>query len=57
MVQDARADATATTEQLGVRFRPVEESVADTYRWLWRAGRLSRRQAGRLADEPAPAGG
>jgi len=53
LAQEHRADATATTEQLGVRFRPVEESLADTYRWLWEAGRLSRRQAGRMAAEPA----
>ena len=46
-------DPSATIAELGVSFRPLEESIADTYRWLWQAGLISRRQAGRLADEPA----
>jgi hypothetical protein len=33
----------------GIRFRPLAESLADTYRWLSESGRVSRRQAGALA--------
>jgi hypothetical protein len=32
-----------------VSFRPLGESVADTYRWLAESGHVSRRQAGALA--------
>ena len=49
----APTDASATERDLGVRFRPAEDSVADMLRWLHRAGHLSDRQAGRAA---APAG-
>jgi len=47
------ADATRTTRELGVAFRPAEESYRDTLRWMFRAGHLSARQVGRLADRPA----
>ena len=46
-------DASATEEHLGVRFRPLEDSIADTLRWLHAAGHLTDRQAG-LAGAPAP---
>jgi nucleoside-diphosphate-sugar epimerase len=39
----ARAD-------LGLQFRPIEESLADAIRWLLRAGHITAEQAGRLAD-------
>jgi nucleoside-diphosphate-sugar epimerase len=38
---------------LGVRFRDMRESYADTIRWLHRAGHLTARQAGPLAA-PGP---
>jgi hypothetical protein len=37
-------------ETLGVRFRPTRETLADTIRWLHRAGHVSAREAGRLAE-------
>jgi nucleoside-diphosphate-sugar epimerase len=40
-------DDTATREDLGVTFRPAEEAIADTVRWLREAGHISARQAGR----------
>jgi dihydroflavonol-4-reductase len=46
-------DASATERDLGVRFRPLEDSIADMLRWLHRAGHLTDRQAGRAAV-PAP---
>lgn len=46
-------DASAAEDQLGVRFRPLEGSIADTLRWLHAAGYLTDRQAG-LAGAPAP---
>jgi dihydroflavonol-4-reductase len=46
-------DASATERDLGVRFRPLEGSIADMLRWLHRAGHLTDRQAGRAAA-PAP---
>jgi nucleoside-diphosphate-sugar epimerase len=35
---------------LGVRFRDARETYIDTIRWLYRAGHLTRKQAGKLAD-------
>ncbi|HWT22097.1 MAG TPA: NAD-dependent epimerase/dehydratase family protein [Solirubrobacteraceae bacterium] len=45
-------DASATERDLGVRFRPLEDSIADMLRWLHAAGYLTDRQAG-LAAAPA----
>jgi dihydroflavonol-4-reductase len=42
-------DATATERELGVRFRPADDSIGDMLRWLHRAGHLTDRQAGRAA--------
>jgi dihydroflavonol-4-reductase len=50
MVYGAKVDVSATERDLGVRFRPPSETLADTYRWLWEAGLVSRRQAGALAS-------
>jgi nucleoside-diphosphate-sugar epimerase len=44
-----RCDSTATTRDLGVEFRPVEETVADMLRWLHAEGHLSGRHVGTLA--------
>jgi nucleoside-diphosphate-sugar epimerase len=42
-------DDTATREDLRVTFRPPDEAIADTVRWLREAGHVSARQAGRVA--------
>jgi dihydroflavonol-4-reductase len=49
MVYGAQIDASAVERDLGVTFRPTSETLADTYRWLYEAGHVSRRQAGKLA--------
>jgi dihydroflavonol-4-reductase len=46
-------DASATERELGLHFRPLEDSIADTLRWLHAAGHVTDRQAG-LAVAPAP---
>jgi nucleoside-diphosphate-sugar epimerase len=43
------ADASRTTRELGIAFRPAEESYRDTLRWMHRAGHLGAEQVGRLA--------
>jgi nucleoside-diphosphate-sugar epimerase len=43
----------AACTPLGIRPRPVAETVADTVRWLHRQGLLSDRQAGLLAGQPS----
>ena len=45
------ADASRTTRELGLAFRPPEESYGDTLRWMHRAGHLEARHVGRLADK------
>jgi nucleoside-diphosphate-sugar epimerase len=37
-------------DALGIRFRDGRDTYADTIRWLYRAGHLTRREAGRLAE-------
>jgi nucleoside-diphosphate-sugar epimerase len=37
-------------DALGIRFRDCRETYADTIRWLFRAGHLTSREAGKLAD-------
>ena len=49
MVYGAEVDASAVERDLGVRFRPTTETLADTYRWLAEAGHVSSKKAGRLA--------
>ena len=55
MVYGAKVDVSATERDLGVRFRPPAETLADTYRWLCDAGLVSRRQAGALSGWPVVA--
>ncbi len=43
-------DASRTTRELGLSFRPAVETYADAIRWLQRAGHISRKLAGRLAE-------
>ena len=42
-----RSDA---IDALGIRFRDLRETYTDTIRWLYRAGHLTQREAGRLAE-------
>lgn len=42
-------DNRRTTDELGVTFRPVEETVADTLGWLRGTGGLTAREVGRLS--------
>ena len=44
------ASGERTTRELGVHFRSTEESFRDTVRWLYEAGHLDARHAGRLAQ-------
>jgi nucleoside-diphosphate-sugar epimerase len=46
------ADASRTTRELGLAFRPVEETYRDTLVWMHRAGHLDARHVGRLAPRP-----
>lgn len=43
------ADTERTTRELGVTFRPIEETYRDTLRWMHRAGHLTAAQVGVLA--------
>jgi len=43
-------DSAATLRELGLAFRPTEETLADAIRWLAAAGHLEARHAGRLAS-------
>lgn len=50
VAQDTRVDYSATTEDLGVVGRPLQESAHDTVRWLVTAGHLNARNAGRVRE-------
>jgi nucleoside-diphosphate-sugar epimerase len=43
------ADASRTTRELGLAFRPIAETYRDTLTWMHRAGHLEARHVGRLA--------
>jgi nucleoside-diphosphate-sugar epimerase len=51
MVTLVPSDDAAALDALGLTLRPVEESVADTLRWLVAAGHLRPSRAGRLAPK------
>ncbi|HET6919007.1 MAG TPA: SDR family NAD(P)-dependent oxidoreductase [Jiangellaceae bacterium] len=46
----AHCDDSTTRNELGLEPRPLRDTFADTVRWLVEAGKLSQRQAGRLAQ-------
>jgi len=46
----ARCDGSRVREDLGLEPRPIEETFADTVRWLLEAGHVTQAQAGRLAS-------
>lgn len=48
--QWAEADSSKTLEMLGLGFRDPLETLADTIRWMHRAGHVDARGAGRLAS-------
>lgn len=49
MTRFVPCDSDATVAELGVPFRPVDQTLADSIRWLARAGHLAPQKAGRLA--------
>ena len=44
------ADGSETEKELGIQFRSAAETYSDTLRWMYRAGHLSARHVGLLAD-------
>jgi len=44
------ADSSASLAELGFSFRPLEETLTDTLRWLHEAGHVGAARIGRLAD-------
>jgi len=44
------ADAARTTRELGLAFRPIEETYRDTLAWMYRAGHLTAAHVGKLAS-------
>ncbi len=50
MIHMKPCDSDATRRELGVEFRPPEETLADHIRWLHRIGELDDAQVGRLAQ-------
>ncbi|MDJ0846981.1 MAG: NAD-dependent epimerase/dehydratase family protein [Myxococcota bacterium] len=49
-------DSSRTTEELGIVFRPMRETLTDSLRWLLHTGELAPELAPRLAD-PRPVNG
>jgi len=43
-------DNSRVEEELEFQFRPLQDSLHDTLAWLYRAGYITRRQAGRAVD-------
>ncbi|AWS47199.1 SDR family NAD(P)-dependent oxidoreductase [Streptosporangium sp. 'caverna'] len=54
MVTMVRTYDTPTLEALGVELRPVQETIADSLRWLAQEGHLSPVKVGRLAGKVTP---
>ncbi|GAA2872473.1 SDR family NAD(P)-dependent oxidoreductase [Streptosporangium fragile] len=54
MVTMVRTYDTPTLEALGVGLRPVQETIADSLRWLAQEGHLATGKIGRLAGSVAP---
>jgi nucleoside-diphosphate-sugar epimerase len=49
LTADPRCDDGATRNELGLEYRPLDETVTDAVRWMVAEGLVSRAQAGRLA--------
>jgi len=43
------ADSTATIDDLGLDFTPLDQTLTDTVKWLHETGHITNRQAGTLA--------
>lgn len=50
MVDHTPCDSRPVCDEFGLTFRPTAETIEDSLRWLYRAGHLPARLAGRLAD-------
>ena len=46
---DRPADTSKTRSDLGMEFRPLSETCQDMIRWMYRLGKISSKQAGKLA--------
>jgi nucleoside-diphosphate-sugar epimerase len=55
MLAMSPSDDSPLFEELGVRLRPARETFVDTLRWAFETGRLTEREAGRLALAPLAA--
>jgi dihydroflavonol-4-reductase len=51
------ADGAAACRDLGLRYRSLDETLSDTYRWLLAAGHVTPAEVGRLAEAAVPAEG
>lgn len=49
LTQGVPTDDSGTFEELGIRLRPVDETLRDTLRWLHETGQLTAKQAGEAA--------
>jgi len=47
--EETRADTSRTESELGVTATPLRQTMSDAVRWLYQAGHISARQAGRTA--------
>ena len=48
--QWVQLDNSRIENELDFEFRPLEETMADSIRWLYQEGHITARQAGRLAQ-------
>jgi len=53
LTQCVPTDDSRAAEELGVRCRPLEDTLSDTLRWMHRQGMIEASQIGVLADPPA----
>lgn len=49
LTRDTRCDDAATWKELGITPRPLQDTIADTVRWMAEEGLISASQAGKLA--------
>lgn len=52
VVGNVPCDSSRTVAELGIEFRPARETLRDALRWLYEAGELDARRAGKLAGQP-----
>jgi dihydroflavonol-4-reductase len=51
MTRFVPCDSRATVEQLGIPFRPMEETLRDTIRCLYKSGEINAKLAGQIASD------